>query len=329
VSARPIIHVGLHKTASSWFQACFYPFVTSHRWIDRLAVRRALLTAAFGFDSAAARRALGLDDQSLPYLICDEDLSGVLHNGGLISGFLARRLAERLHMMAPEARIVIFVREPVSFAAACYQQYVREGGTGSPRRYLFPEQYRHLSKVRPFKTPRFEAAQLDATGLIAHYDSLFGRENVHVFAYEQFALDSTGFLTRFKPELDILGGPDRAGLPVNASYRYGLLPIARVLNLFTERSVADKRVILHIPYWYAARKYLLAGFNRLALFGKRPSPETLFGADAVAWLRYRFSEPNRRLADRMEIDLAALGYDLDAPEAPRPSRPAWLQALRN
>jgi hypothetical protein len=319
----------LHKTATSWFQACFYPRLSSHRWIDRVLVRQTLLTPAFGFDGASARQAIGLDADAKPYVLCDEDLSGVLHNGGLMAGFLARRLAERLHLIAPEAMIVIFVREPVSFAAACYQQYVREGGTGSPRRYLFPEDYRHLTKFRPFKTPRFEVSQLDATGLIAHYDTLFGRENVHVFAYEEFALQPAVFLARYKAQLGIDGGPDQPRAAVNASYRRWLLPIARFANLFTQRSVADKRVLFHIPYWYPVRKYLLNALNKSPLFGSRPSPDRLLGPKVVAWLQGRFATSNQWLAERTEIDLAALGYVLEAPEIERPRRPEWLRALRN
>lgn len=327
--ARPIIHIGLHKTATSWFQTRFYPNLLSHRWIDRVEVRKALLTGAFDFDPAAARLRLGLDEDPQPFVLCDEDLSGILHNGGLMTGFLARGLAERLHQLAPEAQIVILVREQVSFAAACYHQYVREGGTGSPARYLFPEQYRHLSKVRPFKTPRFDVSQLDATGLISHYDKLFGPENVHVFAYEQFAREAGAFLAQFKGRLKIEGGPANAGHAVNASYRRGLLPLARMFNLFTERSVADKRLILHIPYWYAARKHLLARLNRLSLFGGRLTPDELFGADAAAWLRGRFAEANRQLERRIGVPLAPLGYALDAPPVDPPARPRWRKALRN
>ena len=328
---RPIIHIGLHKTATSWFQTHFYPVLTSHRWIDRITVRKVLLGGnAFDFDAGEARRALGFDDKGPPLALCDEDLSGILHNGGLMTSFLASGLAERVHAVAPEAQIVIFVREPLALAAARYHQYLREGGTGSPRRYLFPEDYRHLSKVRPFKVPRFDISQLDSTGLIDRYDMLFGRENVHVFAYEAFAKDSLAFLSAYKSRLGIEGGPDTAKATVNASYRRGLLPLARLLNLFTERSVADKKVIMHVPYWYAARKYLLARLNRLPLFGAPPSPVALFGAQVAAWLRAQFSAANRKLAERMDLDLASLGYETgEQAHVERPMRAAWLRALRH
>src|SRR5690606_32375639 len=124
------------------------------------------------------------------------------------------------HAVAPEARIVIFVREQVAMAAACYNQYLREGGTGSVRRYLFPEDYRHLTKMRPFKTPRFDFAQFDYLGLVDHYDRLFGRGNVHVFAYEALARDRGRFIVAYRAALGLEGGEAAEGdRPVNASYR--------------------------------------------------------------------------------------------------------------
>jgi hypothetical protein len=325
----PIFHIGLHKTATSWFQRRFYPAIENYRYCDRVVVRNALLAGnPYRFDAEAARAALGLDGE-VPLIVCDEDLSGVLHNGGLLTGILARAIAERLHAVAPEARIVIFVREQVAMAAACYHQYVREGGTAGPARYLFPESYRHLTKARPFKTPRFDFSQFDYEGLIARYDALFGRDRVSVFAYEDFASDREGFLAVYARRLGLAPGPVSGGDAVNASYRIGTLWLARLLNLFTARSVADKSVIVHIPYWYPVRKWLLRRIDRLPLMGPRRRAEAVIGADAARWIRGEFSAMNRRLAERIDVDLAAFGYAVDAPAAPRPARAKWLQWLKN
>ena len=330
--ARPIAHIGLHKTATSWFQASFYPRLTSHRYVDRQLVRTVMLGGtAWDFDPAAARAALGFDEPGPPPLICDEDLSGILHNGGILTTFLARAVADRLHTVAPELQVVIFLREQSAMCAALYSQYLREGGTGSVRRYLFPEHYRHLTKVRPFKTPRFDFSQLDSSGLIRHYDHLFGRENVHVFAYEAFTRDRNRFLAEYSASLG-LAGPvaDDAGRRVNTAYRRGLMPVARFLNLFTARSVADKRVLVHVPYWYPLRKRLLERLNRLPILGRPPSPERLLGASTTAWVRGRHAAMNLALSERLGTDLAAFGYATkDDPLTDRPSRPAWLRALRN
>lgn len=331
MSPRPIVHIGVHKTATSWFQQHYYPFVRSHRQVDRIAVRRAFLApTAFGFDAAAARRALALDDAgALPALICEEDLSGVLHNGGLTSALIAKEVGVRLAAAIPDAQIVIFVREQASLAAACYQQYLREGGTYGPRRYLFPADYRHLTRERPFKTPRFEVSQFAHAGLVGWYDALFGRENVHVFAYEAFARDRSRFLDAYRAALGLEVAPLPPSPRVNASYGRWLMPVARALNLLTARSVADKRTLVHVPYWYPVRKRILDGLAGVPVLGRPPSPAELFGGEAVAWMRGTFAADNARLAARMGVDLAGLGYALAAPPAPRPERPRLLAALRN
>src|SRR3546814_17860626 len=78
---QPISHIGFHKTATSWFQKSFYGASTSHRLVDRILVRKTFLGGtAFDYDPAWARAELGFKSGERPPLICDEDLSGFLHN---------------------------------------------------------------------------------------------------------------------------------------------------------------------------------------------------------------------------------------------------------
>jgi hypothetical protein len=311
----PVFHIGHHKTATSWFQRNVYPQCRSHRFVDRVLVRQAFLcSSAFDFDPAAARAKLGLDSPERPPLVCEEDLSGVLHNG-LVSTYVAKEVAERVKAAAPEAAIVIFVRAQPSAIRSSYQQYVREGGTGGPRRYLFPELHRHLGHCRPFKHPHFDLVAFDYRGLIEHYDRLFGRENVHIFAFEQLELDPAGLIAKMRAALDLDFGNARIRTGrVNQAYRRGLLPLARAMNVFTERAVPDKRTILHVPYWYPVRKALLASLNKAPVFGAWPQPEQLFGRRAIRRIEERYWRSNRWLAERMELDLRALGYALDPPQ---------------
>jgi hypothetical protein len=329
---RPILHIGAHKTASSWFQKKVYPAALSHRMADRILVRRTLLGGgAYDFDAGAARQALGFDTGEGPLVICEEDLSGVLHSG-FASTYVAKETAARLHDMAPEAQIVIFVRAQPAAALSHYQQYLREGGTASLRRYLFPETYRHLGKSRVFKFPHFRFAQLDYRGLVEHYDSLFGRPNVHVFAYEQLARDRDGVLDRMENLLGLV--VDRSRLSsqrVNDAYRRGLLPVARAFNLFTNRSIAYKSTVVHVPYWYPVRKHLLRQLNRVPVFGRPPRADAFFGPDILEWIQGRFWANNVWLAERTGLDLGAMGYPVIAPDrqVERPGRPPLLAWLRN
>ena len=99
---RPIVHIGYHKTATTWFQKNFYPLVRNARFVARDRVRAAFLEiGAFHFDAEAARAALGVEAGE-SVILCEEGLSGYLHNGGL-GGHLSRSVAERIE--PEEARV--------------------------------------------------------------------------------------------------------------------------------------------------------------------------------------------------------------------------------
>src|SRR5262249_2258183 len=156
-----------------------------------------------------------------------------------------------------------------------------------------------LGRTRPLKMPRFDFTQFEYDRLIAHYDGLFGAENVFIFAYEEFAADPARFIPEFCRRLGLEEPDGLDEMKDNGAFRPAILPLARALNLFTRRAVANKTVILHIPFWYAVRAKLLELFDRMALFGQRPSPERLLGRRTFAWIEQRFWENNRALAERM------------------------------
>lgn len=321
---RPILHIGFHKTATSWFQSTVYPGATSHRMVDRDLVRSIFMDSdAFDFDPAEARARLGMDQGLAPPLLCEEELSGVLHIGAA-STFIAKEVASRLHATLPDAQVVIFVRSQVDAAASWYLQYLKEGGTASARRYLFPDEYLFPGRLMLFKTPRFDFSQLDYAGLIGTYDALFGRENVHLFAYEYLAKDGAALLADLEQRVGlVLAADDHPAERVNPAYRRGIIPLARIANLFTARQVANKRTLLHLPYWYRIRWEALEKLNALPLFGGRPRAEKLIGETACRWIERRFATSNAWLAGRMERDLAVLGYSVgtsgEAAEQPRRS----------
>ncbi len=288
---RPIVHIGYHKTATTWFQRSVYPHAISHRWIPRTQAQAALLEpSGMAFDAAAARATLLEGDDVRPPLICEENLSGYLHNGGL-HGFLPPAMAEQIRAVLPDARIVIFVRPQASMIAACYRQYVRGGGTRGVHRYLFPSLYLHGAYAQPFKVPRFSFDHFDYDRLIALYDGLFGRENVHVYSFENLT-DPQAMLSRLESDLDLTldRGRVRFDRP-NASWNDALIPAARFLNHFTARTVEDKDAIIHIAGFYAVRAGLLTMLSRILPRRQR----SLLGARLEAWIEARFAASNARL----------------------------------
>lgn len=307
---RPIVHIGYHKTATTWFQKSCYPGVRNFAYVPRERVKAAFLSdTPFSFDPARAREVLQLD-ATLPPILCEEELSGYLHNGGLI-GFLSAEMAHRIKAVFPDARIVIFIRSQPDMITATYQQYIRGGGTHSVRRYLFPTRYLHGASADPYKIPRFSFAHFEYDRLIAHYDAIFGRENVLVVPYENFRSDMATTLAEMQAKLGFeveLG--TKAKKRVNQSYGAALIPFARFLNLFTARTVLDKRTLLNIPYWYTVRRFILEQLNATGLFGKAPKPERLLGKDICRQIADHYTESNRRLSTLRDLPLAELGYPL-------------------
>jgi hypothetical protein len=320
----PIVHIGFHKTGTTWFQDCVYPRVRNLRYVPRAQTQAALLEpSAFAFDSAAAARQL--DAANGPVILCEENLSGYPHNGGLL-GFLTQAVAQRIRATLPDARIVIFLRAQPEMIAACYQQYVRGGGTFSSQRYLWPIDWLRGAQAQPFKIPRFSFDHFEYDRVIAHYTALCGAERVHVFPYEALQRDARAFLESFAKDLEL--DLDLASVPMakrNASYSPAVLALTRALNRFTARTVNDKRHWVHVPHWYGLRRRIVELLSRSGALGTRASPEHVLGAQALAWIRQRYWESNRRLAQLVTWSPEEFGYPMDAPDelVERPRRAAW------
>lgn len=307
-----VLHIGYHKTATGWFQGTFYPAVRNVAYVDRRRVVDAFLTdPAFHFDPAEARRRLGLDAAEQSLAICEEELCGYPHNAGL-AGFQAKETAVRLARTFPQAQVVIFVRRQPEMIAACYMQYVREGGTHGPRRYLFPHIYLRGAQDRMYKMPRFNFEQFEYDRLIAHYQALFGEERVHVFCYEAFRADPQSFLAGFAHRLGF--EVDVRRLPTvrraNPSYGPALLKLAQAVNLFSNRKVLDKTCLVHIPGWYRGWKKLLKWANVTGLAGYPFNPEQLLGNDIYFWIEDRYRDSNQRLDEMSNAPLSAYDYPL-------------------
>lgn len=324
---RPIVHIGYHKTATTWFQHSVYPHATSHRWIPRARVQEALLyPSGMHFDPEAARALLMEGDDGRPLLLCEENLSGYIHNGGL-HGFLPPAVAERIQAVLPDAQIVIFVRSQASMIAACYMQYVRGGGTHGVHRYLFPSLYLHGAYAQPFKVPRFAFDHFDYDRLVAHYDALFGAENVHLYPFENLR-DQPAMLARLEADLGLSLDRTRVGFDrANASWSLSMLPAARFLNHFTARTVEDKERVAHVPGFYVVRARFLGSLNRLFRRGRTG----VLGPTIEQWIEARFAASNARLRALRPGLLPEALYPVGAgKEAPMPEareRPPLMALL--
>jgi hypothetical protein len=303
----PIVHIGYHKTATTWFQQELFPLATSHDFIPRKVTEAAFLAPpGMHFDPAAARAVLGLDGRERPVLLSEENLSGYLHNGGL-HGLVGPEMARRIHAVLPDARIVIFVRNQFDILRASYAQYVSGGGNWGQRRYFDSAARARGALTRPWKAPMFEYAHFEFDRLVACYDGLFGRERVHVYPYEWLA-DRDAMIDRLEAELGLaFGSRPPAGKRANPSMGVAAMALVRLVNLLTRQSVVNKTTLIDLPGGQGIRHAAKAVARRIPFANRRAAQ---LPADVRARAAALYPDSNRRLMALRELPLDALGYPL-------------------
>jgi hypothetical protein len=304
MNARPIVHIGYHKTATTWFQKAIWPSLESHDWITRKVTQQALLDPpGMHFDPAEARRVLGLDGRDKPVVLSEENLSGYIHNGGM-HGLLGPEMARRIHAVLPDARIVVFVRNQPDVIRASYSQYVAGGGTYRLGKYLHTYERVHGALKAPFKAPAFEWEHFEYDRLIGLYDAAFGRENVFVYPYEWLKQPETLF-ARLENDLGIRfpeGITAKRG--ANVSHSEAGMNALRSANRMTRQSVANKDWAIDPPGGHALR-------NVVRFFLKAiPGEPFRLPKVVVEEIRQHYAPSNRRLAELRDLPLAELGYPL-------------------
>ena len=304
----PLVHIGLHRTGTTWLQqglfteaaGVFHPVLSMERTIDLLVRPHDL-----AWDPAPARKAIeeGLAAAAragrLPVLSCEE-LSGNPHAGA----WNARILADRLHAVLPEARVLIVVRRQEELVLSNHRQYLARGGVGSLKRYLHPD-------PRWFRVPRFRFETFEFDRLVACHRERFGADHVQVRCHE-----AIGDPVEFAREIVRLAGGDPADLEVAAlpRDRVNAAPSALLSAILrrTNRLCRRDDVNPHAP-WHLWRLHRgLQALDRVVL--RRLSSgldrrERRFVAEAC---RGRYAESNARLASMTGLDLAGSGYELPA-----------------
>lgn len=297
-----LIHVGYHKTATSWMQNLLF---TPEHGFRQIAGHREVfdhIVAPHGlrFDAAAARAMVGrgLADPGrgeVP-VISSEILSGHPFFGGIGSDVYA----ERLKSIAPDARILISIRAQLRILPSVYMQYLSRGGTMGWAQFFAGETDIGYLAFRP---EHFEYDRL-----VAHYQALFGAGNVHVLTQESLRADMAAAVAALAA---FAGNTGYAGLSAAArrvyapSYPEYAAPFLRRVNHFRQ-SVLNPNPVLKLGGGASGGPYRLVGgalrrfpFAPL-LAGRRPV--TAHVADRFAGY---FDASNARLGA-----LLGIGVDL-------------------
>jgi len=302
---RPLLHIGYHKTATSWMQQRLftnehgYHQIARHQEVwDHIVSPHGLCFDAKGMREVIREGLADMPDGMVP-VISSEILSGHPFFGGMGSDDYARRLKE----IAPNARILITIRSQMKALTSIYMQYLLRGGTMGPEKFFDgdPDLGFH----------GFRSEHYDYHRLVGHYQALFGAENVYVVTQESLIADMDGAtrgLARFAGNTGFDGVLPTHRKAYAPSYPEHAVPVLRRVNKL-QRSVLNPAPLVCLGTTpkglYRATGYILR---------RQPFATLLRGrAPITDCVRKRFSgrydASNRALAELVGhyVDLSAYG----------------------
>ena len=288
-----VIHPGMVKTATTSLQELVFARHPEITYLGRPApnptVKRAIhqICQADGtnYDHASVAQVLG------PMAAEAGDGVAVLsyENFALYESKDKRLVAERLHRLFPEARVLFTIRRQQDLIAAWYlqkmQKYLRDGN------YVSFEDWYAMKARLPHRSI-LDDLRFDR--IIACYQQLFGSDRVDVLLFEELRADPALFCQRLGTILRVPGDSIVALLAeghANPTIPGSLIAAGR--NLFPILSRATSRRIA----------------KRLVRQGGRAAHVQI--GDEIAEQVAALSAPgNRHLAEVFKLPLAQYGYSL-------------------
>lgn len=303
-----LVHIGYAKAASTLLQTTlfsgqhpgFAPLGSSGKGgLLTVGTGRTRHVPAFGahLDDARAEIAAHPPQPGRVTVLSNEEYAGHPFSGGVT----APLLADRLHTLLPNARVLIVVREQRAMCLSAYAHYLtRVSGTASLDFFLNPELLMQL----PFHHPDYYAF----SHLVRWYVEAFGRDRVLVLPMEAVTRDLASCARRIEQFAGVAHAPipDATSRANRRDYaEYAVLRRVRALNRlgrpnpsngYSGRGIMGLRVAL---LELAKRVQSQASIDRRL---------TRDRARIEAALAPTITEDNVRLQSYMDDDLAALGY---------------------
>jgi hypothetical protein len=317
---RPLIHIGLHKTGTTWLQKNVFGsgrFGFGH-WNQELFERRKYKGVwedyPPDFDAEKVREYF-TDRLTTPAgvqpVISSEKFSG----NPLFGGYDRYDIAHRLAKIFPEARVLICIREQRSIIRSSYFQFINAGGMIGLDDYI---------SGRDTRGPSFRLDHFRYDVLLELYRSLFGAENVLVLAYEELRRYPLNYANRLLAfcklrqietfPVDLLDVVHKSASPTAVSVR-------RRLNLFMRRDYVNGFTPLGSDLGQHVGERICRAFD-LGIF-EASNRQISKAWDKIIEARTAgfFRESNIRTAELTGIDLRSFGYAMSSNDerSPNPS----------
>jgi hypothetical protein len=304
--ANLLIHVGLHKTGTTWLQDRVFVnnklgFESPWGPMASPAVAEFMLVDPLSFDAQATLNRLGPNVDAAR----GKGYIPVLSHEGLSSRpvrgtYYAPTVAKRLKEVFPEARVVIGIREQTGMILSLYRQFVRNGGVYSLKQFVGtgsePQGWSPLCRLDFFHYDRF----------VRLYQDLFGEDNVLVQPLELLRDDEALYLRRLLNFAGSSGDPQdltQAGAS-NVGWGGQTLELFRFFSRFAVRNPLGPK-----------QPWSVRNAQRVCYKIDGVIPKSRHKKIEARWKSYiterctgRFEESNSTLAKMTDLDLGEMGY---------------------
>lgn len=294
------LHVGYHKTATTFMQQSIFPNLKNVQYIDLFQVMKYLKQLRLNNLSDHQIKSIRAHFQSFnkekPLLISYEGLSG--------SPFAPKKVKQQsttlkdLRRVFPsshfDVHVIVGLREQADLLTSIYIQHVHQGGVMDAAEFM-----EYCKKNGSLSNYHYDV-------YLKHIESLFGRNNLHVMFFEEFKAHPTKELLKL---LSFLGEPKIPHYKPMTNVRranksYGRLQVAlgRKLNHFFKTPIHPKGrlALIKLPNRnYLPTRYLLQ--NKLSYklhYKKYHLPHSL-----QKDIKENYAKSNQSLADYYQITL--------------------------
>ncbi len=327
-NASVFVHVGLHKTGSTFLQHRVFPYLKKAK-MDKKSkgldkANAVSETEKEFFESFLPQNKfsfinnLGL--RSL--LISEESLSGNILFHYDHSESIPKRLKESL----PNGKIILIIRRQVDLVDSLYRQVVLMGYPSSTNTYL---NYRNGRFTNPIYSGNLKICGIDVRkqdwfSLVENYHKYFGKENILVIPYELLADDQNYFLGMIFEFFGTNGYYPKNKEVINRSFSFLSVNIASILNRFLVREYNKLGLIVEQPFLKIFEKgkkklpvlgiaaeisrrmslrYILKQLDKVVYINK-----SVIGERKRRLIKEMHKRSNRKLDEKLQLGLKRFGY---------------------
>ena len=273
-----VLHIGLHKTATKYFQHHVFPLLDDEKFIYNPPKLDQLLLdylKAEEDDKKEILEYLFLEYKKLATLNPNKTilLSREAMSGNLFSAYKYWDYSvELLKKAFPNAKIIIFLRNQIDWLVSCYRESVHEHHYQSIDKFLSFDK-----RCNSFKSPErsrncegfacLDALSLDYSKMIKKLFNSFGEDNVNVLFLENFKKDSA---KTTKKLLAILGSAKvepiaTKGIPNRGYSALSIELSIRRYELAIEHGLEN---LIHRPIFFYGEQSIPAGNMSLSILNK-------------------------------------------------------------